>query len=100
MENLLGPEALLGAGIAAFLNVALRAFQQLNVVYDRRKWVMPTSMLMALCEAIIILFFVHAGFNVWLIIATGLGSGSGCLISMIIHKKLRLSGQGGKAGST
>jgi len=74
---------------AMFLMVALRAFQQLNVMHDQRMLVMPTSLAMAACEAVVIVNNAKVGLHLSLILATGIGAGLGCLLSMSLHKRLR-----------
>lgn len=77
------------AGFASFVYVALKAFQQLNVVHDRRRWVMPVSLAMAACEAVVIVENARAGLDAALIGSIGVGGGLGCLLSMGIHRRLR-----------
>lgn len=77
------------ASAASYLNVALRSFQQLNVVHERRRWVAPTSILMAVCEAMIFTSYMVAGIDWLLILMTGAGAAAGCLTSMSIHGRLR-----------
>lgn len=77
-----------GAFAAAFLFVALKAFQQLSVVHHRVWWVVPTSMLMAVCEVFVVAKVAASGWG-WIVLPIGLGSGLGCLVAMFIHKGLR-----------
>lgn len=73
----------------SFAFVALRAFQQLNVQHSRYWWVMPTSMLMAVCEITIVTQLVKTGLA--LAIPLGLGAGLGCIAAMQLHNYLRKS---------
>ena len=75
------------AFITSYINIALRAFQQKNVMNDKYMWVMPTSMSMAVCEVIIISQAASQGMG-WIALPIGLGSGLGCLTSMKIHNIL------------
>lgn len=75
------------AFIASFVMIWLKAMQQLNVVKDKRLYIMPISMCMALCEVSIIGLVVSQSF--WLFIPIGLGGGCGCLLAMSNHKKIK-----------
>lgn len=75
-------------GVTSFVNVFFRAFQQLNVQHDRKAWVFPCSFAMSACEVFAVLT-VAATQNFWLIIPMGIGAGTGCLLSMTLHKYLR-----------
>jgi hypothetical protein len=79
---------LLAVGIASFVNVFFRAFQQLNVMHDRKAWVLPCSYVMSACEVFIVAQ-VALTMNLYLIIPIGTGAGIGCLCSMSLHKYLR-----------
>jgi hypothetical protein len=72
---------------ASFIFVALKAFQQLNVMHDRTKWVLPTSMLMACMEVSIIIGAISNGWRA--AIPMGIGGGLGCLAAMRLHKRMR-----------
>lgn len=78
----------LAAFIASFCFVALKAFQQLNVVHDQYLLVIPTSILMAVCEVFVVANIAAKGWNVSLVLAVGVGSGFGCVASMYLHKKV------------
>ena len=77
--------------LAAFLNsfcyVSARAFQQLNVQHDRYRWILPCSLLMGLMEVCGIWLVVKSEF--WVFIPLGLGGAAGCMVAMVIHKRLR-----------
>ena len=80
--------ALLLVGIVSAAHIALRAFQQLNVMHDRKSWVIGTSMLMAAAEVYVIV----ANARAWewrTVLATGVGAGCGCIAAMLVHEKLR-----------
>jgi len=78
---------------ASFLFVALKAFQQLNVVQTLYWWVMPTSLGMAACEAYLIVNIVERGWG-WIVLPIGIGAGLGAMSAMWLHRKLedRLGG--------
>jgi len=75
------------AFISSFCFVGMKSFQQLNVVHKQYLLVMPTSMLMALCEVYVIATVAKSGFG-WLAFFVGLGAGLGCMTSMYFHGKL------------
>jgi len=74
---------------AMVLFVALKAFQQLNVVHDQYKWVLPVSIGMGFCEVYIIAQVATQGFGLWLALAIGLGGAVGAMFSMWLHKRMR-----------
>ena len=76
------------AFLASFAFIALKAFQQLNVSHDQYWWVVPTSMLMAICEVWVIYNVAHSGWG-WIVVWIGLGSGLGAVLAMWLHKRLR-----------
>lgn len=72
---------------AAFVFIFLKAFQQLNVLHKQYLLVLPTSMLMAACEAYVIATTARNGYG-WIVLAIGLGSGLGAMASMWIHSRI------------
>lgn len=76
------------AFFASFFYVALKAFQQLNVVHDEFKWVMPVSLGMAACEVTVVTSIVRTA-DVWLVLCIGVGAGFGAMISMLLHRRMR-----------
>lgn len=75
------------AFISSFCFVGLKSFQQLNVVHKQYMLVLPTSMLMALCEVYVIATVAKSGFG-WLAVVIGVGAGLGCMTSMYVHGKI------------
>ncbi len=71
---------LIGSYLVSVLYVGLRSTQQLNVVHGRYKWLVPTSMGMAVADYYIINTIVAQ--TPWVILAFGLGGATGCAISM------------------
>jgi len=69
---------------ASFLYVALKSWQQLNVVRQAYAWILPTSMCMALCEVYVVAQVASQGFG-WIVLAIGIGSGLGSLSATWIH---------------
>ena len=78
--------------IASFFFIALRAFQQRNVIHDNFLWVVPTSILMAATEAIVFVNIAKQGWQLPLVLAVGVGSGLGCVTAMYIHKRVVMGG--------
>lgn len=79
------------AFVASFCFIGLRAAQQLNVVHRAYVWILPTSMLMAVCEVWVIANAAATGWG-WIILPIGLGSGLGALAAMLLHKKFITKG--------
>jgi len=75
------------AFLTSFLNIGLRSWQQLNVVHRKYWWILPTSIAMACCEALILINVVHSGFGL-IVAAIGLGGGLGSICSTYLHSKL------------
>ncbi|MDY0087111.1 MAG: hypothetical protein RBS78_00935 [Coriobacteriia bacterium] len=75
------------AYLISVLYVGLRATQQLNVVHDRYKLVLPTSLLMAVADYYIINAVVSQ--SPWVILSFGLGGATGCCISMQVNKFIK-----------
>ncbi len=81
------------------LYIALKAFQQKNVMHDNYKAMLPTSCAMAMCEVFIMgtvavlavssTGFVHTAINA---VAMGLGGGIGSITATFYHNKLRGGG--------
>lgn len=67
--------------------IFIKAFQQLNVVHDAYKWVVPCSLMMAASEVFVI-SMVATNKEWWLFLPMGLGAGCGAMISMFLHKRL------------
>lgn len=71
-----------------FVQVMLRAIQQLNVMHDKYAWVPAVSFGMATCEVLLVVRIVEYGFG-WAVVAMGVGGASGALVAMHVHKRLR-----------
>jgi hypothetical protein len=69
---------------ASFVFIFLKAFQQLNVVHRQYLLVIPTSMLMSVCEIGVVALVIKQGWG-WIVLFTGLGGGVGCVLAMFIH---------------
>jgi len=81
------------AGVAYFIFVFFKAFQQKNVAFDHYRWIMPISYAMATTEVFIIsLIAVKAVHGItpellWFALTIGTGGGLGALASMWIHNR-------------
>jgi NAD/NADP transhydrogenase beta subunit len=69
---------------ASFIFIALKSWQQLNVVRQAYAWILPTSMCMALCEVYVVAQVASQGFG-WIVIAIGLGGGLGSTTATYVH---------------
>jgi len=76
------------AFVASFAFIAIKAFQQLNVVHHKVWWVVPSSLAMAVCEVWVVANIARYGWG-WLVLSIGLGSGLGAVFAMHIHKRIR-----------
>lgn len=75
--------------LAAFGFVALKSWQQLNVVHEIWWLIVPTSVAMAVCEVYVVANIARLGWDIPLVLAVGFGSGLGCISSMALHKRMR-----------
>lgn len=80
--------AYMAAAIVSFVGVFFKAFQQLNVVHHKILWIVPVSYVMAACEVFLI-WQIAIAQNLWLLFPIGTGAGLGCILSMMLHKRLR-----------
>ncbi len=71
-----------------FVQVMLRAIQQLNVMHDKYTWVPAASFGMAACEVLLVVRIVEYGFG-WAVVAMGVGGATGALVAMALHKRIR-----------
>jgi hypothetical protein len=81
-------------GLANFLFIFLKAFQQRNVAFMHYPWVLPTSAFMATVEVGVVgavaveATRAHTFFDmVPLVVAIALGGGLGCMASMWVHNR-------------
>ena len=72
--------------IAAFILVACKSAQQLNVVHYKYWWVLPTSYVFAAGEIFIVLQVVSGGWDIWFWM--GSGAGLGAISAMWVHKRM------------
>ena len=81
------------AGVAYFVFVFFKAFQQRNVAFMHYKWILPISYMMACTEVFVISFVAYEATQglswqlLWFALTIGTGGGLGAVISMWIHHK-------------
>lgn len=73
------------AGLASYVFIALKAFQQLNVVRGWYKAIIPFSLAMAFAEVYVIATIAHEGVGL-VALPVGFGAGLGAMTSMKIHE--------------
>lgn len=79
----------LAAFAASFVFIGLKSWQQLNVVKRAYRWIVPTSLAMAVCEVYVIATATQYGFGP-LVVAVGLGGGLGSLSATWLHHRLSI----------
>lgn len=81
------------AGIAYFVFVFFKAFQQRNVAFLHYRWILPISYAMACTEVLVISLVAYEatqGLNwdlFWFAVTIGTGGGLGAVVSMWIHNR-------------
>lgn len=78
---------LVGVFLTSALYIGLKSFQQLNVVHRQYRWIVPLSIMMAACEAIIVVAQTEQGVYLPTIMAVGLGGGVGSCIGTWLHTR-------------
>lgn len=73
---------------ASFVFVFLKAFQQRNVAFDNYIAILPTSLLMAATEIIVISNIAQRGWSLPLVLTIGMGSGLGAISAALLHKRI------------
>jgi len=76
------------AGMASFIFVFLKAFQQRNVAFDHYWPVIPISILMAATEIYVVSSVVLLGYSVELVLCVGSGAGIGAVSAMSLHSRI------------
>ncbi len=79
---------LIYAGLASFLFVFLKAFQQRNVAFDHYIPILPISFAMSATEIYIVSAVVVLGYSWGLVLCVGAGAGVGALVAMVLHKRV------------
>lgn len=73
-------------GLVSFVTVALKGFQQKNVIKGKTRAMFITSYFMALGDIFLVKSIVTSGFEIF--VAVGTGSAIGMLVSVTLHDKL------------
>lgn len=73
------------AGLASFIFVFLKAFQQRNVAFDKYLWVLPLSLSMAATEVYVVHAIATVGWDLAMVGFIGFGGGTGAMIAMYLH---------------
>lgn len=81
-------QMLMLAGVANFVFIGLKAFQQRNVVHNDRMLVVLTSNLIAFAEVYVVYTIAEHGVLLPLILTLGMSGGLGCLFAMWFHDKI------------
>ena len=76
---------LLLAGLANFMFIGLKAFQQLNVIHNNYVLVILTSHLLAFGEVFVIYTIAAQGYFLPLVLTIGVSGAAGCLFAMRFH---------------
>ena len=80
---------LLLAGLANFLFIGLKAFQQRNIVYNDYAFVVVTSYLIAVAEVYVVFTIASNGFVWQLVLTLGSSGALGALVAMKLHNYLK-----------
>ena len=84
--------------LAAYVAVAAKAFQQLNVVHDYRRLVPVCSLILGMTDVILAgnIAIRAVGEDFWglafSVVSMAAGGASGALTSMALHKRMRKNG--------
>lgn len=77
------------AGIATFVFIFLKAFQQRNVAFDSPAYiVVGTSVAMAFVEVYVVATIAMQGYHLPLVLSIGMGGGLGAVLSMASHRRI------------
>jgi hypothetical protein len=68
--------------------IALKAWQQRNVAFNKYWVVLPTSWAIALTEVYVIAKIAAFGFGLWLVFVVGTAGGLGALTAMWVHGRV------------
>ncbi len=75
------------SAIASFVYVALRAWQQLNVMQGHYWRVVPTSIGMGIGDVILVTLIVKTD-SLWIGVSNGVAAGLGCCLAMYFNKRM------------
>lgn len=66
-------------GLACFLWIGLRQWQNINSVHKKYAWMVPTSLLIELAGVYYVVTVARSGDVWWLFVVTGIGGGLGTM---------------------
>ena len=79
----------IAAGLASFVFIFLKAFQQRNVAFDAPPAVVVcTSLCMACAEVYVVSAIATQGYSLPLVACIGLGAGIGSVCAMRLHRRI------------
>lgn len=78
----------LALGLASFVFIFLKAFQQRNVAFNHYLAVIPTSLLMAVVEVFAVATIAAEGWSIGIVLAVGIASGTGAVTAMLTHNRI------------
>lgn len=87
MDILSPPLMYLLSFIASFSYIFLKSWQQGNVTHKQYKWILPTSMMMALLEIYTVGVMAKHGVGV-LVFFVGFGGGLGSMAATYLHDRM------------
>lgn len=74
------------SAVVSFAYIFLKATQQLNVMSGQYWRVWPTSVLMGVGEATILIYIIKAN-TLWIGVVNGVAAGGGAMLGMWLHKR-------------
>jgi uncharacterized membrane protein len=77
------------AFVASFVFIGLKSVQQLNVVYEKYWWILPTSVCMGILEVFIVVQAAKRGYDWGLVLSVGTGGGLGSTAATWLHSYIR-----------
>ena len=81
------------AGLAYFIFVFFKAFQQRNVAFMHYRWILPISYAMSMSEVFVISLVAYEATQgltwelIWFAVTIGTGGGLGAILSMWLHHR-------------
>lgn len=74
--------------IASFIFIAFKSFQQLNVMKRNYIWIIPVSLVMAVCGVFEIAMVSHYGLGLATVLPIGFGGGLGSITATYLHNRI------------
>lgn len=73
---------------ASFIFVAFKSTQQLNVVKKNYVWIVPVSLVMAICGVLEITMVSQYGIGFDTVLPIGIGGGLGSILATWLHSRI------------